>query len=188
MKETALRSASLLCLLAFILLSTNQLHARSHASARDHLTQQEADLVRETQELDKRIGVFVKAAERRLLALTNPSAANQKDDAEKLGALKGTRADFLYDLSKILDEAITNIDDVSARDTRNPLVPKSLRKLAEASSRIIAQLTPMREQVGEGAERASLETAIENAQSVLEAAGKLPPPTKSEKKKESRKS
>lgn len=182
MKEKALRRAGLMCLLFLILLPTSQTHARPK---RDHLTTQEADLVREAQELDKRTAVFVKAAERRLLALTNLAAANGKD-AEKWGELKGTRADFLYDLSKILDEAITNVDDVSARDERNPLVPKSIRKLAECSSRVLAQLAPMREQAGEGAERGSLEQAIENAEAILEAAGKLPPPPPAKgKKKES---
>lgn len=188
MKSKALRAASLLCLLALTLaLAVTQVEAA--AFKRDHLTPQEADLVREAQELDKRIAVFIKAAERRLSVLTNPQAAAQmQKDAEKWGELKGARADFLYDLAKILDEAITNIDDVSSRDERNPLVPKAIRKLAEASQRILAGLAPLHDKVEAGKERASLEQAVENAESVIEAAGKLPAaePSKGGKKKESR--
>lgn len=152
---------------------------------RDHLTQKEADMVRDTQELDKRIAILIKAAERRVQALTDANAikAPQKD-AEVWGELKGTRADFLYDISRILDEAITNIDDVSSRDDRNPLIPKSVRKLAEASSQILVQLAPLRDKIEEGPERQSFETAIENAESVVEAAGRLPPQVKSSKKKD----
>ena len=50
----------------------------SHASAqsRDHLTPQEVDLVKEAQVLDKRIEVFIKAAERRLMVINGSAAGN----------------------------------------------------------------------------------------------------------------
>lgn len=185
MRFKIFQHAGVICLL--LLLLPFNVHQTEARPVRDDLTPQEADMVRDAQELDKRTAVFIKAAERRMLAVNDPNALKQsKDDIEKWGELKGTRADFLYDLSKILDEAITNIDDVSSRDERNPLIPKSIRKLAEASSRILAQLAPLRDKVEAGKERASLEKAIENAQEIVEAAGKLPsPPAKNEKKKKS---
>jgi hypothetical protein len=185
MRIKMFQHAGVMCLL-LLLLPFNAHHTEARP-VRDHLTPQEADMVRDAQELDKRTAVFIKAAERRLLAVNDPNALKQsKDEIEKWGELKGTRADFLYDLSKILDEAITNIDDVSSRDERNPLVPKSIRKLAEASSRILAQLAPLRDKVEAGKERTWLESAVENAQEIVEAAGKLPPPAAgSEKKKKS---
>lgn len=153
---------------------------------RDHLTPQEVDLVKEAQELDKRIDVFVKAADRRLLVLNGVDAASAKQlkkDAEQWGELPtGSRAELVSDIAKILDEAITNIDDVSARDERNPLVPIALRKLAAEANKIVAQVTPLSGQAKGEAEVASFEQLKENADSVLEAAKKLPPPT--EKKKE----
>lgn len=156
------------------------------AFKRDHLTPLEADQVRLAQILDKRVEVFIKVAERRLLALTDPNAATSKQvqkDVEKWGELpKGTRAELLSDLSKILDEAITNIDDVAARDVNNRLLAKALRKLAAASTRFISQLTPMRAQAKEGGEREALEQALENAQSVIEAANRLPPDVKEKDK------
>jgi hypothetical protein len=155
---------------------------------RDHLTEQEADLVREAQQLDKRTAIFIRAIERRLLAMTDPSAATSKQvqkETEKWGELpKGTRAELLGDIAKILDEAITNIEDVSEHDENNPLIAKALRLLSAASTRFIAQLTPMRDGAKEG-ERDSLEQALESAQSVIAAANKLPPETVKEKKKKS---
>ena len=162
-------------------------HARVGAASRDHLTPKEAELVRDTQVLDKRIEIFIRAAERRLLALTDPGAATStqvQKEMEKWGELpKGTRAELLMDLSKIIDEAITNIDDVAARDEKNQLLPKALRRLADASARFLAQLTTMRERAQDGRERDALEQAVENLQSVIEAANRLPPDVKKEKAK-----
>lgn len=150
--------------------------------SRDHLTPQEADLVRDAQSLDKRTAIFIKAAERRLLALTDSNAAASKQvqkDVEKWGELpKGTRAELLGDVAKILDEASTNIDDVSMRDEKNPLIPKALRLLAAASTRFVAQLTEMRARAQDGEERDALEQALENAQSIIAAADKLQSPKK----------
>ena len=57
--------------------------AQAQSQKRDHLTEQEVDLVRENQELDKRIEVFIKAADRRLLVLTNPNATQKKKKEEE---------------------------------------------------------------------------------------------------------
>jgi hypothetical protein len=148
--------------------------------SRDHLTPQEQDLVKDTQILDKRIDVFIKAADRRLVAL-NVSSANAKQlkkDAEKWGEIPtGSRAELIRDIAKILDEAIMNIDDVSARDERNPLIPKALRKLAAETTLIIERLKPLHAQAKGEAELGSFEELIENADSILQAANRLPPPS-----------
>ncbi|HKZ03095.1 MAG TPA: hypothetical protein VJ180_12695 [Pyrinomonadaceae bacterium] len=156
---------------------------------RDHLTPQEVDLVKEAQELDKRIEIFIKAADRRLLALNGvdqASAKQLKKDAEKWGELpSGSRSELVADIARILDEAITNIDDVSAHDERNPLIARSLRNLAAEATRLVNQLKPLSGQAKSDGEVASFEQLMENAQSILEAANKLPPPAdkKSEKRK-----
>jgi hypothetical protein len=146
---------------------------------RDHLTQQEVDLVKEAQVLDKRIDVFIKAAERRLMVINGSSATNAKQlkkDSERWGELPtGSRAELVTDIARILDEAITNIDDVSGRDERNPLIPKSLRKLAQAVNSIMGQLKPLSAQAKSEAEIASFELLNEDAQSILEAVNRLPP-------------
>jgi hypothetical protein len=175
MTRTNLLALAFLCLPALTLSSSVGV-----AQPRDHLTPQEVDLVKDAQILDQRIEVFVKAADRRLLVLTGvdaPSPKQLKKDSEKWGELPtGSRAELLGDLAKILDEAITNIDDVSARDENNPLIPKALRRLAAETTRIFDQLRPLREQAKGDAEIARFEELTENAESILEAAKKLPPP------------
>ena len=156
---------------------------------RDHLTPQEVDLVKEAQVLDKRIEIFIKAANRRILVLNGGTAAvantkQAKKEAELWGELPtGSRAELVSDIAKILDEAITNIDDVSARDERNPLIGKSLRRLAQAVNTIMEQLKPLSTTAKTDAEIASFEMLNEDAQSILEAANKLPPPEPDKKAK-----
>ncbi len=154
--------------------------ARQHAH-RDHLTPLEVDLVRDTQVLDKRTEVFIKAAERRLLLLTEPQAAQSKQiqkDKELWGDLpKGTRAELYSDLAGILNEAITNIDDAAARDENSPLLPKALRKLGAAATRFRTQLAPLQDAAAD-AEREPLERTLEELQEIIDAANKLPPDVK----------
>ena len=151
------------------------------APRRDHLTPVEVDLVRDTQVLDKRTDVFIKAAERRLLLLTDAQAVQAKQvqkDKELWGELpKGTRADLYSDLAGILNEAITNIDDVAARDESSPLLAKALRKLGAAANRFAAQLAPLRAGATD-AERDALERALGELQEITDAAAKLPPDPK----------
>ena len=159
---------------------------------REHLTAQEVDMLRDTQELDRRSELFVKIAERRLTAITNPAAAAttptlSAKENEKWGELpKGTRAQFLSDLARIFDEAIVNVDDVAARTPNSALLPKAVRKLGDASTRFLAQLTPLRTGATADGEREALEQTIDNLQQIIDAAKRLPEETtekKSEKKK-----
>jgi len=180
--------------LALIILLVSQciVGAPLRVQTREHLTLREIDLVKDTQELDKRIDVFVKAAERRLLALNGVDAASAKQlkkDSDTWGELPvGTRAELFGDIAKIFDEAVTNIDDLSSRDERNPLIPKALRKLAAAATRILDQLGPLQAQAKNQVEIGNLELLKTNADQILEAANKLPPPaekmSKGDKSKE----
>ena len=68
-----------------------------------------------------------------------------------------------------------NIDDVSSRDERNPLIPKAMRRLAQAVNSIMTQVAPFKDKATTEAEVASLELLNEDAQQILEAAKKLPP-------------
>ncbi len=160
--------------------------------SRDHLTPQEVDLVKEAQILDQRIDVFIKAADRRLLVLRGMDAGSAKQlkkDSEKWGELPtGTQAELISDIANILDEAITNIDDVSTRDERNPLIQKALRKLATATTRIVDQLKPLRAEAKGNAQIGSLEQLMENAESIVQAASRLPPPAEKKEKGKGEKS
>lgn len=145
---------------------------------REHLTPEEVDLVKEAQILDKRIDVFIKAADRRMIALSgaDPNSAKQaKKDSETWGALpSGSRAELIGDIAKIFDEAIINIEDVSSRDEKNPLIAKSLRKLAASATRIIEQLKPVETKAKDDAELNNFDQLTEYADSIVQAANKLP--------------
>lgn len=179
-------NAAPMTVVLFLLMAFPITNSADVMQSRDHLTAQEVDLVKDAQELDKRVEVFVKAADRRLLVVTGVTAGDEKQlkkDSETWGELPtGSRAELVGDIAKILDEAITNIDDVSARDEKNPLIPKALRKLAAEATRIFDQLRPFQAEAKGDAEVASFEQLIENAESILAAANKLPPPSEKEKK------
>ncbi len=173
------RTSTVLCLAALLAALTPMLFPlQAYAQGRDYITEKEADRVREAQAIDRRVAVFVKIVERRILALTDPSAANSKQaqkDAENWGELRtGTRAELLSDIAKILDAAITNIDEASKRAPQNPLPVKALRKLAESSTQLLTTLTTLRSTTADEAARESLEQAIDNARTITQAANELP--------------
>lgn len=163
-------------LLTFII---SLLLANTALAQRDYLTPQEVDLVKEAQILDKRIDVFIRAAERRLIVINGSAAANAKQlkkDSERWGELPtGSRAELVSDIARIIDAAIDNIDDVSMHDERSPLIGKSLRKLATSVNSIMAQLKPLSAEAKSDAEIASFEQLNEGVQSITEATAKLPP-------------
>jgi hypothetical protein len=142
------------------------------AQRREHLTPEEIEHIRENQELDKRTAVFIKAAERRVLALTDPAAAARAAEKEKVdwGEVKGTRVQLLSDVARILDEAVVNIDDAHQRSPESVLLRKSLYKLSEAAARLLPRLAPLREATQDEPERDQLERAIETAEEIVEAA------------------
>lgn len=151
------------------------------AQKRDHLTDQETDLVRFYQELDKRIEVFTKAIDRRFAIIngTAPPATKKlvKDEPDWGAPPKGTRAELLDDIAGILDEAITNIDDVSHRDEKNPLISRALRKLNASTKGYLNQLTVLRDHTSDPDEIAALERVADNAKEIVDVGEKLPTPT-----------
>ena len=155
--------------------------------ARDHLTPKEVDLVKDTQDLDKRIDVFTKAVDRRLMIIKGAKpvvSKEQKAEAEIWGDLPtGSRSELVGDIAGILDEAITNIDDVSLRDEKNPALPKALRKLAGAATRAIEQLRPLENSVNNPAEASHFAQLMENAETIVQAASKLAPEVVQKKSK-----
>ena len=158
--------------LLFALCLALSLAAQASAQRREHLTPEEIELIRDNQVLDDRTGVFIKAAERRMLAVTNPSEAARgaAKDREKWGELKGTREQFFYDIGKILDEAVVNIDDSATHNPDSPLLRKSLYMLSQAAARILPELTRLRDGAQSESELDQLERAIETAQEINEAA------------------
>lgn len=171
------RTPFLFIVAAVILLS---FATTASAQKRDFLTEQEADLIRYHQQLDKRIEVFIKAIDRRFAIINGAAEAKTKklDKAEpEWGDLpKGSRADLLSDIAGLLDAAIENIDSVSQRDEKNPLVSRSLRKLHTATNGFVAQLKTLGEGNKNADEVAAIERALEQAAQIIDAGSQLPPP------------
>jgi hypothetical protein len=175
---------SLTTLLVFTLCSALALHAHQpqQQQRRDYLTEQEADLVREAQELDLRIGVFIKAIERRFLVIDGREA--DLKDVEKWGQPKGAKAQLLYDVSKILQSAIDNIDDVAARDAKNKLIPKAVHSLADAGRRFQTLLEVHKSRATDNKmEQAAILTSLDYIQQIIEASTKVPREAPKEEKK-----
>ena len=157
------------------------------AQTRDHLTDQESELVRDNQQLDKRIEVFIKAMDRRFAIINGtlePAPKKKDKDKEEWGELpKGTRAELLDDIGGILDEAITNIDDVSRRNEKNPLISRSMHALTVASNRYLNQLSALKNQTKDVDELSAIERVANNANEIVEVGSKLPPPAPDSDKK-----
>jgi hypothetical protein len=168
---------------------------------RDQLTEKETDVVRDTQQIDKRIEVFIKAVDRRL-ALLNGSAVDpakvvtgkkpeKNADGEEFdwGDMPtGTRAELFHDIQGILDEAINNIDDIATREPESKLMMRAAKILGQACQRIMPQLQAFSAKAGDKNEKQFLLNAMEYAQSVIDSMGKVPtdidePPAKESDKK-----
>jgi hypothetical protein len=152
------------------------------AQTRDHLTDREGELVRWNQELDKRTDVFIRAINLRFAIINGtvappaPPKKSNKDEPDWGDPPKGTRAELLGDIAGILDEAITNIDDVSRRDEKNPLLSRSLRKLTAATNGYLNQLNALRNQAKDPDEVAAIVRIRDYANQIIEVGNKLPPP------------
>jgi hypothetical protein len=159
------------------------LFANVSAQKRDSLTETEADLIREAQEIDLRMVVFVKAIDRRFILIENPNAIQTEKEEEKFGVLpKGTKAQLLRDIERLLDESINNIDETATRDLKNKLLPKAMKILVEGCKRFLPKLTAIDEKTTEKLEKVPIFNSIEYCNEIIEAQSKVPEPEPTKKK------
>jgi hypothetical protein len=154
---------------AMLLFMISPLGTHSQTQQRDHLTEKEDELLREFQVIDKRIEVFIKAADRRLLVLANPNATQKKKEEETWGPLPtGSKLELLTDYKRILEEAEEKMDDGLYRG-KSPALEKALNKFKEAAVRQIPLLRALTPQLTDKREQRALEEAIEEAETVSQA-------------------
>ncbi len=156
------------------------------AQRRDHLTAMEIELIRDEQSVDRRMGIYIKAVDRRLLVLKNDSsqAKQVEKDAAKWGELpKGTRAELLRDIQEILDETISKVDDIAAHDVKNKLLPVAVNILAEGANRFVPELKIQFDQAADQRERGSILGSIDFCNQIIEASAKVPKLSEKERKK-----
>jgi hypothetical protein len=143
------------------------------AQKRDHLTEAEIEIIRDTQELDLRTKVFVKAAERRFVALgvltESKPAKKEKDNSDWGAPPTGTRAELLGDIAKILEEAMNNLDNVWSREPKNPLIPKALKILSDAAARFQSQAASLDSKAASEQEREAVFQIKRDLENILQA-------------------
>lgn len=163
------------------------------AQRRDHLTEAEIELVRDAQQIDERMKVFVKAIERRFLVL-KPDASPAKQiekDSDKWGALPtGTRQQIFIDIEKLLDEAVSKIDDVGSRDSASDFFPAAVHTLADGAKEFLPQLKSELDKAADEREKGAIIGAIDLCNQIIEASAKVkresPKEIKKRKEKENK--
>jgi len=156
------------------------------AQRRDHLTEMEVELVRDAQQIDERMKVFVKAIDRRFLALNSDAARTKQveKDSERWGELPtGTRLQLLIDIEKLLDEAISKIDDVASRDMKSDFFPNAVHTLADGANKFLPQLKSQLAKLTDEKEKGAILGAIDFCNQIIEASAKVKRETPKEIKK-----
>lgn len=164
-----------------------------NAQRRDFLTDAEAELVREHQEVDMRIEVLTKFIDRRLAAanIGGHTWTAPKRNAEAWGEEpKGSRFDLLSDVRRLLQKAIDDIDDIASREGSSiegnekagKLFPKAVRNLAAAAARYKPIFERELDNASSEAEKGILLSSIDFCDQITEAAATLPEESKSNKK------
>ncbi len=162
------------------------------AAQRDYFTPEEVELIRDAQEIDRRIEVLVRAIDRRFEVLRSNVSAPvlpAKED-KKWGALpQGTRAEMLLDIKRILRKAIDDIDGLAERPesavispTKDPkkakkiedIFPKAVKNLAKAAERYQPVLKAELDKTKDNAEKGSILETIEMCDDIIAAVPKLP--------------
>ena len=175
--------------------------AGSTLAQRDYLTDQEVELVRDAQQIDKRIDVLTHAIDRRFAALNiNVAAPVFKENPDQWGPQpEGTRQQLLFDIRRILQKAIDDIDNLSERPSSmiidepdpkakkkpegfNELFPRAVRSLAAAASRYKGPLKHELDAPGDGQEKGSIMNSLDMCEEIMAAVGKLSKPSVEPKK------
>ena len=175
-------------LFALILFGAFFFAADTNAQRRDYMNDEEAEVIRFEQEIDRRVEVLVTMIDRRFAALNNQPSPIKKD-SEKWGAEpKGTRLELLTDINKLLQKAIDDIDEVAARNKMDAkLFPKAMKTLTTASEKYLVQLKTEYDRIENEKERGSILGSIEYCQQIIEASAKVPKDLpKDDKKKKSK--
>ncbi len=138
----------------------------------DYLTEEEDDFVREAQEPDQRIKVFMKIIDRRLKAITSETPAaddkkaqkNQEEENRKWGVLpKLDRAGYLKHYILAIDEAMAKLDDAYERNPKASAFTKALKNLLESTDEHLKIFRGLESLVKDEQEKSILADAIEKA-------------------------
>ena len=171
------------------------LPSAANAQRADHLTDEEIELIRDVQEVDLRMEIYVRAIERRLLAINGTSDLDKdglrllEKESEKWGALPdGTFSDLLSDIPRILDEAVSKIEDVAERNESSDLFPFAVYIIADYCRDLPPRLDALRTRAAGARDTALINTAIGECSDIVEASSKIPRPDPKDRNKKKKKS
>lgn len=177
-----------------IIVVSGLLACNASAQRRDFMTDEEIELVRENQDIDKRIEVLTKMIDRRFSVMgvdVGGWKPTQKEQAAWGAIRTGTRSELLLDVRQLLQKAIDDIDDVAMHNentltqnkTEGLLFPAAVRNLAAAANRYLPHLRSTLDKSTDERDRGLIMASIEHCEAIIEAVVKLPPEVKSVKKK-----
>src|SRR6185295_434256 len=148
--------------------------ARASQIPGDYLTEEEDDHVRQAQAPDERVKVFMKIADRRLLAITAPAVAPSVDkkDQKKIeeevrewGALpKLTRAELLQHYARAIAECMNKLEDAYERNPKSSALAKALAHLHGATDKHLQTLRSLAPELKDENETSALRQAVEEAE------------------------
>lgn len=150
----------------------SELNTPDVAQSGDYLTEEEDDFVREAQEPDQRIKVFMKIIDRRLKAITGETPApddkkaqkNQEEENRRWGVLpKLDRAGYLKQYILAIDEAMAKLEDAYERNPKATALTKALKNLLESTDEHLKILRNLESLVKSEQEKSLLSDAIEKA-------------------------
>jgi hypothetical protein len=173
-----------------LLLFTFHFSLFTAASAqRDYFTPEEVEMIRDAQQIDMRVDLLVKIIDRRFTAIGIDTGAKfVAKDGEKWGTLSGTRSEYLFDIKRILQKAVDDIDNVAAHpdalvyDPADPdkkpksfgsIFPKAVRKLAAAAERWKPALNASLAATKDEKERGSILDSLEMCDDIIASVAKL---------------
>lgn len=160
----------------------------SVSAQRDYLTDEEIELIRDAQQIDKRIELLAKIIDRRF-HLLNINVNGAKPTGQEWGEPpKGTRVELFSDIRNILQKAVDDIDNLAARpdsmvidpneDKKKKkgfadLFPKAVRTLAAAARRYEPALKQSLDTAKDEREKGLISGSIDLCNDIVAALQKL---------------
>ncbi|HTH52161.1 MAG TPA: hypothetical protein VL501_09520 [Pyrinomonadaceae bacterium] len=175
------------CVAALVLLILSNIAL----SQRDYFTNEEVELIRDAQQIDKRVDIEVHAMDRRFGALNiGVNAPAYKEVGDWGTAPSGSRFELLQDIKHILQKSIDDIDNLSERPSsmvieepedkkKKPkgfaeVFPNAVRNLAAAARRYQPVFKTELDTSKDPAEKGLILNSLEMCDEIIAAAAKLP--------------
>ncbi|HUF04168.1 MAG TPA: hypothetical protein VMM38_08325 [Aridibacter sp.] len=156
----------------------------------DHLTNEEIELIRNEQAVDDRMDIYTRAIERRLIAIGGTASLSKDEmkrlekESEKWGELpEGSPSEILSDIYRIIDEAVSKIEDVADRNAESKLFPFAVHILADYSKALVPRLEAMKAKTTSASDIALLNDSIGQCNDIIEASSKVEKPDSKDRKK-----